>query len=169
MNQHQRLDATIGVVYPWYTWTCLDVLSTWDVSHWDVFEYGAGYSTSWWRCKAASVTGVDNNPSWASRFRVICHTEKDAYVHAPLETGRRYDCIVIDGEPVEWRDECTEIALQCLKPGGKLIIDNWKQSSVDLADWPQTEKLLQSIPCNVYYQPGHRDWKTAVWTIPMER
>lgn len=170
MNEHRKLDETIGVVYPWYTWTFLDVLATWDVSSWDVFEYGAGYSTSWWRCKAKSITSVDGNLVWASRFRAHYETDKEKYIHFPLETGRLYDCIIIDGEPVSWRDECTAIALKALKPGGKIIIDNYKQASVDLAEWPQTDILLSKYPAQVYSQPGHRDWKTAVWstysTIP---
>ena len=168
MNPLRRIDETIGVVFPWYTWPCLDALATWDVSSWDVFEYGVGYSTSWWRCKAASVTGVDHDPSWAARFRAACCPDKESFLRAPLATGRLYDCIVIDGEPVVWRDECTEYALQCLKPGGTIIIDNWRQASVDLAQWPRTEALLQSVPSTVYAHPGHRDWKTAVWTLPRD-
>lgn len=166
MNIHQKLDETIGVVFPYYTWPFLDVLNTWDVSSWDVFEYGAGYSTSWWRCKAKSITSIDNHIEWASRFRGVIHERRyNEYVGKPTTTGMKYDCIIIDGEPVEWRDACTEFALQALKPNGILIIDNYRQPSVDLGHWPQTDALLKSYEKHIFYQPGHPDWKTAYWTI----
>lgn len=165
MNELRRLDESIGVVYPWYTFPCLDAIATWDVSSWDVFEYGAGYSTSWWRCKAKSVTSVDGDQSWATRFRAHYETEKTRYIETPLRTGTQYDCVIIDGEPVTWRDECTAVALRVVKPGGRIIIDNYKQASVDLSEWPQTDVLLRPFPCKIYHHPGHRDWKTAVWMI----
>ena len=164
MNVHQKLDDSIGVVFPYYTWPFLDVLKTWDVSTWNVFEYGAGYSTSWWRCKAKSVTSVDNQIDWAKRFRAHHETDRECYITSP--NGNQYDCIVVDGEPVEWRDSCTRYALQSLKPGGTLIIDNYHQASVDLEHWPETDMLLSGIPAHVYQQPGHKDWKTAYWVIP---
>ena len=162
MNIHQKLDESIGVVFPYYTWTFLDVLKTWNVSNWDIFEYGLGYSTSWWRCKAKSIDGVDNQLDWADRFRGRCETEKDRYLQSP---SRMYDCIIIDGEPVEWRDLCTEHALRHLKPNGILIIDNYRQASCDCANWTRTDALLQGYPRFIFHQPNHPDWKTAYWIV----
>lgn len=162
MNIHQKLDDTNGLIFPYYTWTFLDVLKTWDVSNWDVFEYGMGYSTLWWRDKAKMVDGVDNQLDWATRFGGRCESIKEHYLQAP---SKIYDCIIIDGEPVEWRDECTIHALQHLKPNGILIIDNYRQASCDCANWTQTDALLQNYPKYIFHQPGHQDWKTAYWIV----
>jgi hypothetical protein len=44
INEWQFLDAH-GMVFPWYTKLFLDILATWDIKDWDVFEWGGGYST----------------------------------------------------------------------------------------------------------------------------
>ena len=76
MNINQKFDDTLGLIFPYYTWTFLDVLKTWDVSTWDVFEYGVGYSTLWWKRKAKSVDGVDNQLEWATKFNSLHTTDK---------------------------------------------------------------------------------------------
>jgi hypothetical protein len=40
--------------------------------------------------------------------------------------NKRFDCIIIDGEPTKWRDSCMEYALKSIKKGGKIIIDNYR-------------------------------------------
>lgn len=162
MNIHQKRDETNGLIFPYYTWTFLDVLKTWEISHWDVFEYGVGYSTLWWRNKCKSVEGVDNQLEWANRFQSAYQTEKEKYIQSPKNM---YDCIIIDGEPVAWRDECTQYALQHLKSNGILIIDNYHQASCDCANWEQTDMLLKDYKCFIYHQVGHPDWKTAYWIV----
>jgi predicted O-methyltransferase YrrM len=73
----------------------------------------------------------------------------------------KFDCIIIDGEPVSWRDECTPVALNCLKDGGILIIDNYRQKTVNLENWPITDNITINMKNEVFQQPGHQDWKTA--------
>jgi predicted O-methyltransferase YrrM len=75
----------------------------------------------------------------------------------------KFDCIIIDGEPVSWRDECTPVALNCLKDGGILIIDNYRQKTVNLENWPITDNITINMKNEVFQQPGHQDWKTAYW------
>lgn len=162
MNVNQKFDDTLGLIFPYYTWTFLDVLKTWDVSTWDVFEYGVGYSTLWWKRKAKSVDGVDNQLEWATKFNSLHTTDKETYIQSP---SKMYDCIIIDGEPVGWRDECTKHALQHLKPNGILIIDNYHQHSCDCGNWPQTDELLKNYKSFVYSQIGHPDWKTVYWIV----
>lgn len=162
MNIHQKRDESNGLIFPYYTWPFLDVLQTWDISNWDVFEYGVGYSTAWWRSKAKSVEGVDNQLEWANKFQSAYQTEKENYIQSP---SKMYDCIIIDGEPVSWRDDCTKYALQHLKPNGILIIDNYHQPSCDCGNWEQTDELLKKYKCFIYHQPNHPDWKTAYWIV----
>lgn len=156
------IDINLGIDYPWYTFPFLKELSTWDVSSWRVFEYGGGGSTKWWRRKAREVISVDNDPDWAATYNMILETEHDKYVQKPMEVGGLFDCIIIDGLPREWRDDCTEVAFSCLKSGGILIIDNYHQPSSHLGEWPKTDDFLISLkmPVHVFKQELHDDWKT---------
>jgi hypothetical protein len=162
------LDTGLGIQYPWYTFPFLKELSTWKVSSWRVFEYGGGGSTEWWRRKAREVVSVDNDPVWAKRYTIFLETDHDTYIHKPIEVGGLFDCIVIDGLPVEWRDDCTEIAYSCLKPGGIIIIDNYHQPSSYLGEWPKTDTFLEShsIPIHTFKQQLHKDWKTIYFQKP---
>jgi len=162
MNEWQRVDTSNGLVMPWYTHPFLDELLTWDVSNWRVFEYGAGYSTLWWRNKAKSVISVDTSKCWCDNINCNFESDKESYLSKPLDYGN-FDCIIIDGEPTEWRDECTMYALSKLKDGGILIIDNYDQPSVEPNVWESTNQLLKYYKCKIFKQPNHPDWKTAYW------
>jgi predicted O-methyltransferase YrrM len=176
MNEWQHRDPVTGLVFPWYTKSFLDELATWDLSNKKVFEYGGGASTVWWNKQAKHVFTVDNNEPFFEAL--IKHIGEDSVMmYTPIENKMQYvnyvygphggpfDIIIIDGEPIEWRDDCVKPALDCLKPGGKLIIDNWMQPSVGWMPSEETKALLAPYPCKVYTQEGHPDWKTLVVTI----
>jgi len=162
-HKWQYVDEQEQLFFPWYTRPFLNILQTWNVSSWSVFEYGGGNSTLWWRRKAKLVHSVDTNKDWAAKIDMPCVTDKQDFLKYPLSTEHLYDCIVIDGEPVAWRDECTAYAIKALKPNGIIIIDNYEQATVQLQNWPLTDKLLEKFEKHVYKQPDHQDWKTAYW------
>ena len=55
------LDTSNNLMYPWYTFGCLEWLNTLDLRDMSVFEYGCGISTLWWNSKVKKCKGVDNN------------------------------------------------------------------------------------------------------------
>ena len=171
-GRNRKTDETNGLIFPYYTFPFLDVLSTWDIKNWKVFEYGGGDSTTWWRNKTNECISVDTSANWSQKCDLILKTTKDEFIEYPLgvveQTGELFDCVIIDGEPVIWRDECTETALKCLKKGGILIIDNWLQSSIpELGSnqWIKSRELLKDYEGTVYHHWDHVDWKTAYWNI----
>lgn len=152
-------DPENGLIMPWYTSTCLEWLRTLDLKGKYIFEYGSGDSTKWFRARGSSVWGVDNQIEYTGgdiQFRPYF----PEYCSAILQLHWLFDIVVIDGE---WRDECTDYALDSLKPGGLLIIDNYKQPSVPFI-WTRTEKLIEGLPIKIYKEPNHIDWQTAVIT-----
>lgn len=176
-NEWQFRDSSNGLVLPWYTKSFLDELVTWDLSDKVVFEYGAGASTLWWNKKAKHVFTVESNEQYFEAL--IKHIgQHSAMMYTPLSDvytnyiygphGTKFDIIIIDGEPIQWRDACVQPALDCLKPGGKLIIDNWMQESVGWIPSEETRALLAPYPCEIYKQIGHPDWQTAVFTKAKE-
>lgn len=171
INQWQKIDTSNNLVFPWYSFEMLDELKKWDTSNWNIFEYGGGLSTLWWRDKSKNVVSIDSSKNWCEKMDLIYVTDKDKYIEYPLEYSRKnyikFDCIIIDGEPVSWRDNCMHYAIQCIKPGGYIIIDNWKQNSiVGLGDndWSNTEKIISelNLKYKTFFTPTHPDWKTIV-------
>lgn len=171
-NQWQRTDPENGLVEPWLTFPALDEIKTWDLKDKIVFEYGCGASTLWWDVKCKTVFAVENIRE------VLCHvldnthcrisfeTEKERFVTSPYQWETGFDIIVIDCDPIEWRNDCIQPALECLKDGGKLIIDNWMQPSCDWMVSKENQKLLTSFPYKIFKQPGHQDWQTAIFYKP---
>lgn len=161
-NLHWRfLDGEI--IMPWYTKPALEWLKQQDTSTWKVFEYGCGYSTIWWRLNCDEVVSVDNIDKWAKAFNVRFFDDKKFYLTLPSHHKFLFDCIVIYGE---WRDECTLHAINGLKPGGYLIIDNYEQPSVGY-DYTKTNQLLEGWEKQVFKQHNHSDWQTAIFRKPL--
>lgn len=158
-------DEELNLIYPWYTSPFLERLRDWDMSNWKVFEYGCGDSTLWWRKKAKEVISIDSNEEWSKKTNVNFTKDKNEFITYPKQfiNDGLFDCIIIDGEPIEWRDECVSTALECLKEGGILIIDNYLQDSVDLGRWPIANDVLKDIDYEIFKEPEHVDWKTAFW------
>lgn len=159
------IDESNDLIFPWYTRPFLEKLSTWDISNWKVFEYGCGDSTFWWRTKATEVISVDSNITWAEKTLVHFTEDKTEFINYPKKfiADSYFDCIIIDGEPVEWRDDCILPAFECLKEGGILIIDNYLQDTVDLGKWEIGERFLINKQHELFKEPEHTDWKTCYW------
>lgn len=160
-NLHWRyFETATNLILPWYTLPCLEWLTKQDVSEWNVFEYGSGYSTIWWRASCNSVSSIEMSRMWAKATGAMCVSEKTSYIRA-TEYRANLDCIIIDGE---WRDECVEYSASKVIEGGYMIIDNYGQDG-----FPSTEvidKLLEGWEKQVFKQPNHTDWATAVFKKP---
>lgn len=175
-NEWQHRDESLGgILFPWYTKSFLDELVTWELSDKVVLEIGMGASTLWWNKKAAWVTAFDMNKEWyyavsekMDLSKATSFIPKEGMVVEAmmnvLDTAS-FDIAIIDCEPIDYRDRCAQAALLYLKPGSKLIIDNWLQPSVGWMPSEETQQLLSQHPVKVYPQEGHPDWKTAVFTI----
>jgi len=103
-------------------------------------EWGSGRSTVWFAQRVAHLTSIEHNVRWYKRIKKAL-SEKGAgnvdLLYAPLDQMDKgkpkyvrvaaelpkanLDFVLVDGR---LRDQCTEVALQLLKPGGMLIIDD---------------------------------------------
>lgn len=150
-----------GIQFPWYTRPCLEWLNTIDLKKKRIFEYGVGYSTKWYESRGAIVWGVDSSKQWAD-FAGAHHTENETEYIQEINNqcllNIKFDIICIDGL---YRDECTEHALKRIRKGGFIILDNYKQPSVQ-EHWPITETLIAGMNTTLYKEPLHYDWATLV-------
>jgi len=159
----QYKDTESGLIMPWYVLPALEWLKKQDVSQWDVFEYGAGYSSIWWRAHCKNVASVDHSENWAHAMTAMHVEEKEQFVSwcGLEEYEELWDCIVVDSE--YWREECAAFAIPYLKQRGVMIIDNWESENYD----PKVnEELFKDWPIQIFKQPNHSTWKTAVLTKP---
>ena len=156
INELQQKDF-MGVVMPWYTHPCLDFLQTdhgLPAKGTRVFEYGAGFSTLWWRSRGCEVTAVETSAEWADSVDAIHQPDPQLF---PLAISGTYDIVVIDG--IE-RTRCLAPALNALRKGGWLIIDN--------VEWWSAEDLapLERMVSYRFPQPDHEEWVTTIWEVP---
>jgi len=106
-------------------------------------EWGSGRSTIWLAQRVAHLTSIEHNGRWYKRIKkmlsdkgidnvdlIYAHLEakdgaKPPYVSIAAESAEGpkagLDFVLIDGR---LRDRCTELAMDLIKPGGMLIIDD---------------------------------------------
>jgi predicted O-methyltransferase YrrM len=182
---------------PWITEESICLLETLLLPTDRGLEYGSGSSTPWlarrcrelrsveasagWydqvreRLSAASLDGVqlaladgEADPGWGTAGH------RDAYVHAhPDLAPGTLDWVLVDGE---YRDSSTEHAIELLRPGGLLIIDNveiylpgpgrspWKVHAPATDLWKQLHDRYLSHWRMVWTTNGV--WDTAIWWKP---
>ncbi len=150
------------IILPWYTKSCLEFLLKENTKEWRVFEYGAGYSTIWWRLNCLSVKSVDNNKDWALLAGAEYQSEKDTYLASIFNEGQ-FDCVIVDGI---YRQECVEWAIPYLKQKAIIIIDNYRQDSMEENEWDRVDELLEGWTKLIFKQYNHTDWQTAVFIKP---
>lgn len=125
---------------PWYTYPAIEYIKQLDFSHTEVFEYGSGNSTIFWSKLAKKIISIEHNRQWYetispkldSNVELKLIEDEGSYIRA-IEAYGNFDVVIIDGA---YRQECAEVALKKLKPGGIILLDN--------ADWyVETAKLLR--------------------------
>lgn len=169
-NEWQHICPDTGLVMPWYTKPALDEIVTWDLKDKVVFEYGCGASSLWWAKKCKQLYGVDYHRDY---FLVVCQNiggnatlhctqDPEEYVNSIRQYNTQFDIIIIDGS---FRDACVPIAMESLKPGGKLIFDNWMQPEVEMQT-EETQRIVLALPHAIYKQEGHKYWQTLIATKP---
>ena len=136
----RRLWRSTNPGLPWLTRQAVEILDG-RLKPSDVgLEWGSGRSTLWFAQRVAHLTSIEHNDRWYKRVKqALCDKGVDnvELLYAPLEAeeeGRpeyvravaeqkkaTLDFVLIDGR---LRDQCAEVALQLLKPGGMLLIDD---------------------------------------------
>lgn len=140
----QAVDAD-GRAVPWYTYPAIEYLRHLDFSGKEVFEYGSGNSTLFWGAAAKHVVSAEEDERWYETLRsklppnceLILETDLARYVDVIRRYPEGFDVIVVDGASRgRTRLKCSRVALECLRPGGLIILDN--------SDWlPESSRVLR--------------------------
>ncbi len=128
MRERASVDRE-GRPLPWYTYPAIEFVKQLDFSNRDIFEYGAGYSSLFYAARCRRITSVEDNRRWFETIRprapanceILWAATPEAYGGAILQYPHAFDVVIIDGS---YREQCCVPALQKLKPGGMIILDN---------------------------------------------
>jgi hypothetical protein len=126
---------------PWYTYSAIEYLSQFDYSDKNIYEYGSGNSSLFWAERCKYLRSVEIDESWFSlgeknkkdNQTLFLARNETEYINTIATGNTKYDLIVIDGI---CRLDCAKLAVQFLKEGGIIILDN--------SDWfPKTSNFLR--------------------------
>ena len=117
-----------GDPIPWFTYPSIHYINQLNLKDKIIFEWGSGYSSSYFCNRAKAVYSVEHNLEWYKQVQkfglenhhLLFKTDRE-YVNSIKEQGKKFDIIIVDGV---LREECLEIAPQFLQEGGMIILDN---------------------------------------------
>jgi predicted O-methyltransferase YrrM len=94
-----------------------------------VIEHGSGGSTLWLAERAMSVISFESNDKWRDKINQALENHAVAMVTSDIteihtEGTEKFDLLLIDGEPVTNRRLWIRKAIELVKPGGWVVLDN---------------------------------------------
>ena len=182
-RSREALDHKVRPADPWLTREAIGLLDRLlrptDVAA----EFGSGRSTPWIARRVAKLTSVEDNAEW---FRIVTDKLKAAgrdnvdYLHRPRDVadvdgaksayvrvlvdfaGNSLDFVLVDGI---YRNHCAVRAIDAVKPGGLLVVDNvnWFLPSATHAP---TSRGIDDPPVDAVWQTfaeRTRAWR-RIWT-----
>lgn len=120
-----------GKPIPWMNYAIIDFLDERLKRDFSLFEFGSGYSTSFYAGRVGRVVSVEYDRNWYELVKKqvpenveVIFKEKDIdgdYCRTVLAAGDEYDVIVVDGRD---RCNCLKQSILALKSGGVLVLDD---------------------------------------------
>jgi predicted O-methyltransferase YrrM len=150
----QRSPAAELQALPWLALPVIEFLEALLLPEFKVLEHGAGGSTLWLAARVVEVYSVESKAEWIEEIQGRA-PENVRLVHwdqpkLPRLPARRFDLLLIDGEPVDDRALYLDAASRLVKPGGFVVLDNanrpeYQQERLSLME---RAELLQSFDNN---------------------
>lgn len=148
-----RLALNYRPVRPWISYDAQQVIAAHLTPRSRVLEFGSGMSTVWYAERAGEVVSIENYRPWFDQVQGIINSRKigniryrfaadfDEYTTiGDKERSDGFDLIMIDGRV---RDRCVRAALDMLRPGGMLYLDNSdKAGGSPSGDIPAARRML---------------------------
>jgi protein-L-isoaspartate O-methyltransferase len=123
-----------GNVIPWMNYNIVNFLKERLKSDMSLFEFGSGYSTSFYSKYCSQVTSVEHDEDWFQKIYGNKPNNCDIiyikynqnlmggdYSKTALNHNRRFNVIVVDGRD---RVNCVKNSISALTPDGVLILDD---------------------------------------------
>lgn len=120
-----------GSPVPWMNYSFVAFLEQHLLGHHKLFEYGSGFSTSFYANRVKQVVSVEHDGVWFEKIRkdlpknailIYRNLERGSeYVDSVLPYIKEIDIVVVDGRR---RVECSELALRNMNETAVLILDD---------------------------------------------
>ncbi len=149
-----RVAADIRPERPWISYDGQEMIAAHLRPDSRVLEYGSGMSTVWYSRHAGFVLSHEDDQEWhgiagqtmKARPNVVhlLRTTPDEYARVdPEHREPGFDLVMIDGS---YRDQCMDDALQLLRPGAMVYLDNSDKSNASLTgDIPAAGRQLEAF------------------------
>lgn len=139
-----------GEPLPWLNYSCIDFLGKFLAQRRvNIFEWGSGYSTLFFKEHASRVHSCEDNKEWFDTVRNLAGEAKNLeLVYRPSkaeylnEIVGSYDLIVVDGSH---RPECLDLAAKFIKSDGIILLDNSDDHNLDNSIFDLDSKGFYSI------------------------
>jgi len=133
-----------GSPLPWMNYHIIAFLEERLTLDLTLFEFGSGYSTSFFASRVKQVTSIERDAEWYAAVKKMVPANVDlilfdpdkegSYCGAASRQGRKFDVIVIDADD---RVECLKEAPASLSDGGVILLDDaqreaYRQPMADL-------------------------------------
>ena len=122
---------TNGEAIPWMNYPVIDFLEHRLHRDMKLFEYGSGFSTSFYAKRVSHVSSVEYDLAWFEQVNsaipdnvTLIYHEQDvdgAYCRAIQGSGERYDVVIVDGRD---RVNCVMQSIPALSESGVIILDD---------------------------------------------
>lgn len=130
LDENKPVDKD-GNYIPWMNYPVIKFLQNRLKSDFHLFEFGSGYSTSFYAGLVQTVTSVEYDESWLAVVKKnkpknveLIYKKNDIdgeYCRVIKSTGRKYDVVVIDGRD---RVNCIKQSIEALSDRGVILFDD---------------------------------------------
>ena len=124
------LDAD-GRPIPWMNYPVIDLLRERLTKDLHLFEFGSGFSTTFYAQLVGHVTSIEYDPDWYEQvsqdapgnveLKLIAQDVDGDYCRAIGATGRQYDVVIVDGRD---RVNCLKQSVNSLNDHGIIVLDD---------------------------------------------
>lgn len=137
-EKSDSIDAD-GNPIPWMTYSAIYYLNQLDLTQTRIFEWGSGNSSLYFSSLCKELHSIESNPDWYNHIKsqqrknsTLSLKNDSSYAECIHSFKGLFDIISIDGD-IFRRLECAFHAIQKLKPGGIIVLDNsdWLQNTCD--------------------------------------
>jgi len=158
-----------GTAIPWMNYAVIHFLEGRLKKNMHLFEFGSGYSTSYYANLVADVTSVEYDQQWLSFIKdkmpdnvQVIFKEKDVdnhYCRAINDSGKKYDIVVVDGRD---RVNCVIQSINCLSEQGVIILDDSHRERYWQGINFAQEKGFRSISFQGLKPPSYGTYETTI-------
>jgi len=169
LNENKPVEKD-GNHIPWMNYSIINFLQNRLKNDFHLFEFGSGYSTSFYASFVQTVTSVEYDESWFAVAKKnkpenveLIYKKKDIdgeYCRIIKSTGRQYDVVIVDGRD---RVNCIKQSIENLSDRGVILLDDSHREKYFEGITYAMEKGFRSIWFDGLKPTGRGIYRTTIF------